>query len=166
MAANMFLKLQTPDITGESADSNNSGTIQVLSWSHSFHQPTSPTRSSAGSGTVEQANHSDFTFTKYVDSATDDLLKMCWSGQQIGTGTFSAYRSDGNNTPVLYLQIIMTDIIVSNVSLGGGSGDIATETVSLCYATVQYIYTQQKLADGTGGGNQPVKHDLMTQTVS
>ncbi len=58
MAGNFFLKLSTPDITGESSDSNHVGEIQVLSWSHSFNQPTSPTRSSAGGGTVEQANHS------------------------------------------------------------------------------------------------------------
>ncbi len=32
--------------------------IEVLSWNHGFSQPTSPTRSTAGAGTVEQANHS------------------------------------------------------------------------------------------------------------
>ncbi|MGQ9371241.1 Hcp family type VI secretion system effector [Azospirillum sp. ST 5-10] len=166
MAANMFIAFKTPDITGESADSNNTNAIQVLSWSHSFNQPTSPTRSSAGSGTVEQANHSDFSFTKYTDAATDDLLKYCWNGQQIGTATFSAFRSDGNNSPVKYLEIVMTGVIVSNVSIGGGTGDISTETVTLSYNSVQYTYIQQKSADGTPGGNQPVKHDLAAQSVS
>ncbi|SMH63015.1 Hcp family type VI secretion system effector [Azospirillum agricola] len=166
MASNMFIVFKTPDITGESADSSNTNAIQVLSWSHSFNQPTSPTRSSAGSGTVEQANHSDFSFTKYMDAATDDLLKMCWSGQQIGTATFSAYRSDGANTAIKYLEVVMTNVIVSNVSVGGGTGDIPTETVTLSYSSVQYTYIQQKTADGTAGGNQPIKHDLAAQTVS
>ncbi len=66
MAANFFLKLETPTIEGESTDSTHAKEIQVLSWSHSFNQPTSPTRSSAGGGTVEQANHSDFSITKYL----------------------------------------------------------------------------------------------------
>ena len=92
MAGTMFLKLTGPDITGESTDSAHPGEIQVLSWSHSFNQPTSPTRSSAGGGTVEQANHSDFSFTKYTDASTDDLLKMCWSGKHIEKGVFCAYR--------------------------------------------------------------------------
>ncbi len=107
MAGNMFLKLETPNIEGESNDSGHVKEIQVLSWSHSFNQPTSPTRSSAGGGTVEQANHSDFTFSKYTDSATDDLLKQCWSGKQIKKGTFTAYRADGNNKAVKYLEIVM-----------------------------------------------------------
>lgn len=166
MAGNMFLKLETPDITGESSDSDHTGEIQVLSWSHSFNQPTSPTRSSAGGGTVEQANHSDFTFTKYVDSATDDLLKQCWSGKLIGKGTFTAYRADGDNKPVKYLEIVMSNIIVSNVSFGGGTGDIPTETVALNYGVIEYKYIPQKKDDGTADGAQPVKHDLVKQEVS
>jgi type VI secretion system secreted protein Hcp len=166
MATNFFLKLETPNIEGESSDSSHTNELQILSWSHSFNQPTSPTRSSAGAGTVEQANHADFVVTKYLDSATDDLLKACWSGKQIGKGTFTAYRADGDNKPVKYLTVEMTDIIVSNVSFGGGAGDIATETVALAYGKVTYTYIPQKLSDGTGGGAQPVSHDLMKQEVS
>lgn len=163
MSCNMFMVLT--DINGESADSNNANAIQVLSWSHSFNQPTSPTRSSAGSGTVEQANHADFSFTKYTDSATDDLLKACWSGKQITTGTFSVYRSDGSSA-IKYLEVVMTGVIVSNVSIGGGTGDVSTETVTLSYNSVQYTYVLQKAADGTGGGQEVVKHDLAKQVVS
>ena len=165
MATNMFLKLEDPEIKGESTDSSHADQIQVLSWSHSFNQPTSPTRSSAGGGTVEMANHSDFSFTKYTDSSTDDLLKQCWSGKMIAKGTFTAYRSDGNNTPVKYLEIIMEKIIVSNVSLGGGTGDVPTETVGLSYGKVTYNYIPQKEVDGTGDGVQPVYHDLIKQEV-
>jgi type VI secretion system secreted protein Hcp len=162
----MFIQFKTPDITGESADSTHVGQIQVLSWSHSFNQPTSPTRSSAGSGTVEQANHSDFSFTKYIDASTDDLLKYCWSGKQIGSATFQCYRSDGEDKAIKYLEVVMTNVIVSNVSIGGGTGDIPVETITLSYSSVQYTYIQQKTADGTAGGNQPVKHDLAAQTVA
>ncbi|MEI8393945.1 MAG: type VI secretion system tube protein Hcp [Rhodospirillaceae bacterium] len=166
MSGNMFILFKTPDIKGESWDDGNKESIQVLSWSHSFNQPTSPTRSSAGSGTVEQANHSDFSFTKYIDAATDDLLKMCWSGQQIGTATFAAYRSDGSEKAIKYLEIEMTGVVVSNFSIGGGTGDIPTETVALSYNSVTYNYIQQKTADGSAGGNQKIKHDLAAQRVS
>ncbi len=166
MAGNMFMKFETPDIKGESSDSSHAGEIQVLSWSHSFNQPTSPTRSSAGAGSVEQANHSDFSFTKYIDSATDDLLKMNWSGKQIAKATFTAYRADGDNKPVNYLKILFEHVIISNYSISGGAGDLPTETVTMSYGTVQYTYVVQKTADGTAGGNQPVKHDLIKQDVS
>ncbi|MEM7744216.1 MAG: type VI secretion system tube protein Hcp [Pseudomonadota bacterium] len=165
MAGNMFLKIEEPAVTGESADSQHSDDIQVLSWSHSFNQPTSPTRSSAGSGTVEQANHSEFSFTKYTDSATDDLLKLCWQGNQIGKTSFFAYRADGDNEPVLYLKIEMEDCIVSNVSIGGGTGDIPTETISMNYGKVTYTYKPQSKEEGTAGGDEPVSHDLVAQKV-
>jgi type VI secretion system secreted protein Hcp len=166
MATNFFLKLEDPTVEGESTDSNHSKELQILSWSHSFNQPTKPTRSSAGGGTVEQANHSDFSVTKYLDSATDDLLKMCWSGKMIGKGTFTAYRADGDNKPVKYLEVLLEKIVVSNVSFGGGGGDLPTETVALAYGKVTYTYMPQKPTDGTPGGAQPVSHDLMAQEVA
>jgi type VI secretion system secreted protein Hcp len=166
MATNMYIKFEEPAVEGESGDSNHAKDIQVLSWSHSFNQPTSPTRTSAGGGTVEQANHSNFSFTKYLDSATDDLLKLCWQGNQVGKVTFSAYRADGDNQPVLYLTVQMEKVIVSNVSIGGGSGDIPTETISLDYAKVTYTYKRQKPEDGTADGDQPVSHDLILQQVA
>jgi type VI secretion system secreted protein Hcp len=166
MAGNMFIKFEEPTVEGESADSKHDKDIQVLSWSHSFNQPTSATRSSAGGGTVEQANHSDFSFTKYTDSATDDLLKLCWQGNQVGKVTFSAYRADGDNEPVLYLQIELEKVIVSNFSIGGGGGDIPTETISLNYGKVKYVYKKQKTEDGTADGDQPVSHDLIKQEVA
>jgi type VI secretion system secreted protein Hcp len=166
MAANMFIKIEGPEVKGESNDAKHTDQLQVLSWSHAFNQPTSSTRSSAGSGTVEHANHADFSFTKYTDSSTDDLLKLCWQGNQIDKCTFFAYRADGDNQPVLYLQIEFEKVIVSNISLGGGTGDIPTETVCFNYGKVKYIYKRQKPADGTADGDQPVSHDLLKQEVA
>src|ERR1700757_955222 len=163
MATNFFLKFENPAIDGESTDSKHDKQLQILSWSHSFNQPTKPTRSSAGGGTVEQANHSDFSVTKYIDAATDDLLKMCWSGKQIAKGTFTAYRADGDNQAVKYLMVELEKIIVSNISFGGGGGDLPTETVALSYGKVTYTYNPQKVADGTSDGAQPVFHDLVQQ---
>ena len=166
MSQRMFIKFEEPGITGEASASDHSDEIEVLSWSHSFNQPTSATRSSAGGGTVEQANHSDFTFVKYLDASTDDLLKMCWSGKQIGKATFCAYRANGDNTPVKYLEVAMDKVVVSNLSFGGGGGDLPTENISLSYGKVQYSYVTQKKTDGTGDGVQPVSHDLITQQVA
>jgi type VI secretion system secreted protein Hcp len=164
MATNFFLALD--GINGETQDSAHANQISVLSWSHSFNQPTSPTRSAAGGGTVEQANHADFSITKYIDSATDDLLKACWTGKQIAAGTFTAFRSSGTGDGVNYLLIAFKNIIVSNYSISGGTGDVPVETVTLSYSSVSYKYTPVKEADGTANGVQPVTHDLATQTVS
>lgn len=163
MAINIFLKLENPAIRGESTDDRHSDEIQVLSWSHSFSQPTRAGRSSLDAGTTEQANHSDFTFSKYLDTATDDLLKYCWNGDRIGKATLSCYRSDGDEAQILYLTIVMENLIVSNVSIGGGQGDLPTETISLAYGKVAYSYKSQNPARDAGAG--PVSHDLVRQVV-
>lgn len=166
MAMNAFIKFTEPDIKGESTDNTHSEQIQVLSWSHSFNQPTKAVRSTAGGGTVEQANHSDFTFSKYTDAATDDLLKYCWNGKQIGKAVMQIYRADGNDAAILYLEVEMEDVIVSNFSIGGGQGDLPTENVSLAYGKVTYKYKTQKPDTGDAGGVQPVSHDLIKQLVA
>ncbi len=168
MAINMYLKFEEPKVSGGSTAADHAGEIEVLSWSHGFTQPTSPTRSTAGAGTVEQASHSNLSFTKYLDSATDDILKQCWSGKQFGKATLSCWRADGalDNKPVEYLKIVMEHVVVSNYSISGGPGDIPVENVSLDYGIVQYNYVNQKSKDGTSDGNKPAKHDLETRKIS
>ncbi len=166
MATNMYITFE--DIEGGSSSSGHEKQIEMLSWNHGFNQPTSPVRSAAGSGTVEDAAHQNFSFSKYIDSATDDLLKACWTGNQIPSATVTCYRSAGDtsNTQVEYLKIVMTHVIVSSYSISGGPGDVPVENVSLDYGIVQYTYLPQKRDDGTGGSQQAIQHDLETRTVS
>ena len=148
-ATNMYLKFEEPAIDGSSTSTGHEKDIQILSWSHGFVQPTSPTGSTAGSGTVEQATHQNLSFTKYLDTATDALLKYCWSGRQIGKATITCYRNDGSssNQPVNYLTIEMEHVVISNYSISGGPGDLPVETVSLDYGIVRYTYLGNKNED-------------------
>jgi type VI secretion system secreted protein Hcp len=162
MATNMYIKFEDPSITGTSDAPGHAGEIEVLSWSHGFVQPTSPTRSTAGGGTVEQATHQNFTFTKYLDRSTNEILKYSWSGKQIGKATLHCFRSDAPSgiNPVEYLTVTMEHVIISNYSVSGGPGDIPVENVSLDYGTVQYTYIDQKRGDSAS-----IQHDLETRIV-
>jgi type VI secretion system secreted protein Hcp len=170
MAGNMFIKFENPAVDGGSTSKGHETEIEVLNWSHGFIQPTSPVRSHAGSGTVEKAKHGQFTFTKYMDPATDDLLKFCWSGQHVDKVTFQAYRSSGdtggNQMGVPYLKIEMESAVVANFSVGGSQGDIPTESVTLDYGKVTYTYTQSDQTEGTTAAPQAVSHDLRTNVVA
>lgn len=167
MATNMYIKFTTEAgkaVQGEAEDSKHKDWIEVLSWSHSFSQPASPIRSSTGS-TIERANHSDLSFNKYVDSATDDLMKACWSGDQFKTVDLECFRADGDNLPILYLKVNLEDVIISNFSISGGGGDIPMESVSLAYSKVTYTYDPKKKADAKAAGVQPISHDLKINKV-
>ena len=167
MATNMYLKFEEPSIEAASTAAEHAKEIEILSWSHGFSQPTSATRSTAGAGTVEQANHQNLSFSKYLDASTNALLKYCWSGKQIGKATLTCYRASGaeDNKPVEYLKVIMEHVIISNYSVSGGPGDIPVENVALDYGIIQYNYVNQKSADGTADGNKPAKHNLETRKI-
>ncbi|HWS71410.1 MAG TPA: type VI secretion system tube protein Hcp [Thermoanaerobaculia bacterium] len=167
MATNMYLKFETPAIDGDSTAKGHEKEIEVLSWSHGFSQPTSATRSTAGAGTVEQAAHQNISFTKYLDSTTSSLLKYCWSGKQIGKATLTCYRASGaeDNKAVEYLKVVMEHVIISNLSISGGGGELPVENLSLDYGIIQYNYVDQKQADGSGSGNKPAKHNLETRSI-
>lgn len=163
MASNTFIKFE--GIKGSSANSKHKDEIEVMSWNHGFSQPP-PSRNAASGRTVEQAQHMDFSFTKDLDASTDDLIKLCWTGKHVDKVRFTAYRSGGQrNTRVAYLKIVMTDVVVSNYSVGGGPEDLPVENVSLSYASVEYIYTGTS-KKGKASSKQAVKHDLTTRKIS
>jgi type VI secretion system secreted protein Hcp len=146
----MYIKFEQPAIQGSSTAAGHADEIEILGWSHGFVQPTSPTRGGGGSGSVEQATHQNLTFTKYLDSASKELMKYCWEGKQFQKVIVSCYRSDGatDNRPVPYLTIAMEHVIISNYSVSGGPGDLPVENVSLDYGVVQYNYIDHRNADG------------------
>lgn len=161
MATNMYIQID--QVKGEATDAAHKDWIEILSWSHGFSQPASPVRSSTGS-TVERANHSDFSITKYLDSSTDDLLKALWEGKQFEKAKFECFRST-EGTPIKYLMVDFEDIVVSNYSLSGGGGDIPVENLSLAYSKVTYTYNPKKKDDAKAEGAQPISHDLKTNKV-
>lgn len=150
-ATNMYVKFEQPDIAGTSPADGHSAEIEILSWNHGFTQPVSPTRS--GGGTAGQATHQNLTFTKYLDSSTDDLLRNCWSGRQFAKVTLSCYRADGarDSKPVKYLTVVLQNVVIANFSVSGGPGDVPVENVSLDYGSVTYTYIDQR-------GEQPASH--------
>ncbi len=170
MATNMFIKYENPAVDGGSTSKGHETEIEVMAWNHGFVQPTSSTRSSAGSGTVEKAKHGQFTYTQYMDVSLDDLLKINWSGQHVDKVTFTAYRSSGDvggsQMGVPYLKVEMESVVISNLSVSAGVGDLPMVSVSLDYGKITYTYTQSDQTEGTTAAPQAVSHDLRTNVVA
>ena len=164
MATNIYIKFDGVD--GESEAGKHKKWIEILSWSHGFTQTVTPSSDkSSGGQTKGQADHSDFSFTKYMDSATDDLLKACWLGKQFQKVNLECYRSAGANEPIKFLEIDFEDVVIANYSISGGGGDLPIENVSLSYAKVKYGYIPVDKDKGTAKGVQPVIHDLKNKKV-
>lgn len=150
MAVDMFLKCT--DLPGESVDKTHAGTIDILAWSWGMSQSgTTHAGPGAGAGKV---NVQDMSITKYVDKSSPKLQLFCCNGKHVGEAVLIVRKA--GETPLEYIKITMTDLIISSVSTGGSGGeDRITENVSLNFATVKFEYTPQ---DSTGKGGTAVPY--------
>jgi type VI secretion system secreted protein Hcp len=138
MAVDMFLKIS--DIKGESRDGSHKEEIDVLAWSWGMSQSgTAHLGGGAGSGKV---NVQDLSVTKYIDSASADLMLACCNGKHFAEALLTV-RKAGEN-PVEYVKVKMEEVIIGAISTGGSGGeDRLTENVTLNFAKVSVDYTAQ-----------------------
>lgn len=139
MAVDMFLKID--GVEGESSDHAHEGEIDVLAWSWGLTQ--SGTMHVARGGGAGKANVQDLTVTKYIDSASPNLMLACCNGKQYATADLVC-RKAGGDEQVEYLKVEMENVIITSVSTGGSIGDDRqTEAVTLNFAKFKVTYTPQ-----------------------
>jgi len=159
-ATDMFIKIG--DIKGESIDVKHRDEIDVLAWS--WGMSNSGTTHSGGGGGAGKANVQDFSFTKYVDLSTPDLMLGTLNGQHFDQATFTVRKAGG--TQLEFLKITFDEVLVTSVSTGGSGGeDRLTENITLNFAKVKVEYTPQK-QDGSGGQTKTITWDIAQNTAS
>jgi type VI secretion system secreted protein Hcp len=160
MAVDMFI--QIGDIKGESRDKTHAGKVDVLAWS--WGVSNSGTTHTGGGGGAGKANVQDLSFTKYIDKASPPLLLASMKGTHYDEATLIVRKAGG--TPLEYLKITLTEVLVTSVSTGGSGGeDRLTENVSLNFAKIKYVYQPQKADGSKDGGEIPITFDI-AQNVS
>jgi type VI secretion system secreted protein Hcp len=154
MAVDMFMDVD--GLKGESRDKTHAGKIDVLAWS--WGVSNSGSAHMGGGMGAGKANVQDLSFTKYVDMSSPDLLLASCNGKHFGTASLIV-RKAGEN-PLEYINIKMTDVLVTSVSTGGSGGeDRLTENVTLNFAKVEFKYTEQSAA-GAKGKQPEIKWDI------
>jgi type VI secretion system secreted protein Hcp len=170
MAVNVFWKFNAPDVTGSSLMKGHEGQQEIISYSHSFEQPTNPVRSAAGGGTIERAHHGTFNMTMELDESLIPMLGLLWSGKHIEKAKLMCYRSAGDTgaaqSGVPYLQIEFEAIVITHLDISGVPGDLPVVNFALNYAKVTYTYTPTDQSKGTLGAAVPKSHDLRTNVVA
>ena len=154
MAMDMFMKIGT--IGGESRDKVHAGEIDVMAWSWGIsNSGSAQSGSGAGAG---KANVQDLTFTKYIDKCSCTLLLAACNGQHFPTAVLVVRKA--GTTPLEYVTITMTEVIVTSVNTGGSGGeDRLTENVSLNFAKVKVDYKEQA-ATGVVGATPTMTWDI------
>ena len=137
--------LKIDGLQGESVISDHEDEIDILAWSWELSQ--SGSLHVGGGGGAGKAIVGDLTVTKYVDKSSTHLILALLNGTHFKEATLVVRKA--GESPVDYLKITMSPVLVTNVSTGGTGGeDRLTESVTLNFAKVCYAYTPQK-ADGS-----------------
>jgi type VI secretion system secreted protein Hcp len=158
MAVDMFIKID--DIKGESIDKTHKGEIQVLAWSWGMSQ--SGTTHMGGGGGAGKVNVQDISFTKYIDSASPILMQQCCTGKHFKKASLVVRKA--GETPLEYLKLNLTEILITSVSTGGSGGeDRLTENVTLNFAEFHLDYIPQK-ADGSGAPAVSASYNIAANT--
>jgi type VI secretion system secreted protein Hcp len=148
MAVDMFMLID--GVQGETKDKvyASKNAIDVLAWSWGMsNSGTAHVGGGAGAGKV---NVQDLSFTKYIDKASTTLALACCKGTHFKTATLIVRKAGG--TPLEYITITMTEVMITGVSTGGSGGeDRLTENVILNFAKVKVEYKSQ---DEKGGGKK------------
>lgn len=142
MAVDIFLQLAN-GIKGESQDATHKDEIDVLAWNWGLTQSgTTHVGGGGGGGKVEVA---DITLTKYVDLASNDLIKRATSGEHIKDGKLIV-RKSGGGAPVEYFIIDMENVMITSYQTGGSKDglDRIQETLTLNFRKFQVTYTLQE----------------------
>jgi type VI secretion system secreted protein Hcp len=146
MAQDIFLKIN--GIDGESMDADHKNEIEVLKWEWQILQESNMHMGSGGGS--GKATVKDLTFTHYVDRSSPNLMKFCLTGKHIPESKLVVRKAGGS--PLEYLKITMTDVVITNVQPEGSSTEERVkEKVSMSFAKVKQEYTMQNQQGGSGG---------------
>ncbi len=158
MAVDVFLKLT--GVKGEAHDSKHKEEIDVLSYS--LGVSNAGTSSYGGGSGAGRASFSDLSIMKRVDNASPTLLKFCATGEHVDEAVMTVRKAGGSKAGgEPYLVITMNEVLVTSVQESGSSEE-PTESVSLNYSKIHYVYKPQK-ADGTLGAQVEFSYDLKAQ---
>jgi type VI secretion system secreted protein Hcp len=134
-ADDIFIKID--GIEGESRVAKFEGMIQAHSWNWGMDQSAS--LAYAESRTGAKVNVRELSFTHYLDKATPLLMQYCASGRPL-RGVYLYVRRSGKSTSP-YVVLKLTDVFVSNVTVGGvSSAEPMVEEVSLRFSKFQFSY--------------------------
>jgi type VI secretion system secreted protein Hcp len=125
-------------LVGESIREGSVGCVEVLDWSVGGTRPEPDFLGGGGAGKVAFEN---FSFSKFLDSSSEDFLRNMSQGTFFANLEFKEFRDcQACPTTEPYLTIELGDVLVVGQRLTGASDAIPSEVVDLSFRTVKLCY--------------------------
>lgn len=137
-----FLKID--GIDGESRNADHKGEIDIGSFSWGASSDAGAAKG-AGAGKV---SFTDIHFTKNVDKSSPMLMLAAAKGQHIKEAVLTVERSGEKSEQ--FLQVKLTNVVVSSYQQDGRSGEAPTDGFSLSFAKIEFTYKPLN-SDGSPG---------------
>ena len=126
--------------------------IEVMSYSHNVAMQVTNDVSNA-ERTSGKPYVGEMSLTKFLDQSTPTLNQYCCAGKSIPEAKVvvgrNAAESSGQMMP--YITYTLTNAIISNLSVSGGSGGKPVETLSLNFTKIKWELTAQDAKGGKKG---------------
>lgn len=140
------------DIKGDSLLEGYKDKIEVMSYSHNVAMQVTNDVSNS-ERTSGKPHVGEFTLTKFIDSSTPTLNGYLCAGKPITQAKITVGRNASESSGQLLPFIVYTldNVILSHISVSGGTGGKPVETLSLNFSKIKWELTTQK-DDGTKEG--------------
>lgn len=146
MAGNLFCKVE--GITGECAEEGHVGWIDVNSYSEGMSSAgTAGYGGGAGLGTV---SYQDFMITCQLEKAVPNLMAGCADHKHYPTVKLHATKMGGTGSSWVYLEVTLTDVVVSSVQISGSDNMIPMVSIALNFSKIKTEYWEQTKQGGKG----------------
>lgn len=146
------------EIKGECLLEGEKDKINVFSFSlgvsqRMTHDPTNTKR------TQGIASVSNMTLVKRYDQASPKIMYQCVQAKSFAEVNLKIYQTDTAEQPKLYLQMSMSQCIISSVNYSGGAGESAVETLTLDFTKIKWLYKPQQ-SDSKQQGQLAYEYDM------
>ena len=149
----MFLKMT--DVTGEAADADHKGEIEVVSRSWGMQSPrTTPHASATGRVAI-----SELEIVKRVDQSSATLMKFLRHNKVTDTAKLIVRKA--GQKPLEYFTIEMKNVRVTSLKDTSEASELV-ERLTLAFDTVKVTYTPQSSKGAKAGGD----NEFETNTAS
>lgn len=146
MAGNLFLQIE--GVSGECAESNHEGWIDVDSYTESMS--SSSTASYGGGAGLGTVSYQDFQIACQLEKAVPNLMAGCADHKHYPKAKLHATKMGGDGKSWTYLEITFTDVVVTGVHIGGSQNAIPNVSVSMAFSKIKTEYWAQTKTGGKG----------------
>ncbi len=161
MAGNLFLQIE--GVTGECAEEEHKGWIDVESYSEGLQSTSSV--GYGGGGGVGTVSYNDFQITCQLEKAIPNLMAGCADHKHYGTAKLHATKMGGAGKSWTYLEITLTDLVVTGVHFSGSQSQIPHVQVSIGFAKIKTEYWEQTKTGGKGSSTNATWDQKLNKSV-